>query len=356
MRKSTPQRSRHGGKQSLKSLEHAVRMGLRALPIVLTEMSDMLETRPPRMTKRAKREMQREIDQYIRNSVPLINDLERLEGDPLNTPDAYKKLEVLTRTWMDSAKINGGDKDSLDAYLREFQKLIRLPSDGRRIAHVRRVYEGLQRLIESLTVDPEKEKAATELIHEFGRHHRRQYMRYFHGFEARQRSNRNVGFSRMTRRNITVLTDEYRDGAAALEKRLQLIVGLNFIINGSPKKYAALRKLGLRNLCDIVASSKNPQLYFLRDSVKPTVRNVLAHDGADSFFSRGRIDFVGRSETVSWTIAQFLRNTTRLVQTNLVLTYLEPLFTYATLEQSIARFRHIVMLAREAGNSGRSDG
>lgn len=89
MRKSTAQRSKHGGKQNLKSLEHAVRMGLRkALPIVVTEMSDMLEKRPPRMTKRAKREMQREIDQYIRKSVPLISDLERLKGDPLKTPEA----------------------------------------------------------------------------------------------------------------------------------------------------------------------------------------------------------------------------------------------------------------------------
>lgn len=357
MRKSTPQRSKHGGKQSLKSMEQAVRMGLRkALPIVLTEMSDMLEQRPPRMTKRAKREMQREIDQYIRKSVPLINDLERLEGDPLKTPEAYEKLELLIRTWMDSLKIKGGEKDSLDAYLKEFKKLVRLPADGRRIAHVRRVYEGIQQLIESLTVDPEKEKAATELIQAFGRHHRRQYMRYHHAFEARQRRNRNVGFSRMTRRNITVLTDAYRDGATALEKRLQLLVGLHLIATGSPKPYAEMRKFGLRNLCENIESPKNRPLHFLQNSVNPTVRNALAHDGADPLFSKQRIDFVGRSETVSWTIAQFLRNTTRLVQANLVLTYLEPLFTYATLEQSIARFRHLVMLAREPGNCGRSDG
>lgn len=140
---------------------------------------------------------------------------------------------------MDSLKIKGGEKDSLDAYLGEFKKLVRLPSDGRRIAHVRRVYEGLQRLTETLAIDPEKEKAANELIHEFGRHHRRQYMRYFHGFEARQRSNRDVGFRRMRRRNITVLTDEYRDGAAALEKRLQLIVGLHYIAKASSPKRKA---------------------------------------------------------------------------------------------------------------------
>ena len=70
-----------------KSVEQTVRVGLRkALPILVREMSDMLEKRPPRMTNRAKREMQCQIDQYIRKSVPLINELERLEGDPLKTP------------------------------------------------------------------------------------------------------------------------------------------------------------------------------------------------------------------------------------------------------------------------------
>lgn len=250
-----------------------------------------------------------------------------------------------------SLKIKGGEKDSLDAYLREFKKLVRLPSEGRRIAHVRRVYEGLQRLTETLAIDPEKEKAANELIHEFGRHHRRQYMRYFHGFEARQRSNRNVGFSRMTRRNITVLTDEYRDGAAALEKRLQLIVGLHLISIGSPKPYAELRKFGLRNLCDNIDSPKNRQLHFLQNSVNPTVRNALAHDGADPVFSKLRINFVGRSETIAWTISQFLKNTMRLIQTIRALTYLESLFTCATLEQSIARLRQKTQLLSQMKTS-----
>jgi hypothetical protein len=181
-------------------------------------------------------------------------------------------------------------------------------------------------------------------------------MRYFHGFETRQRSNRNVGFSRMTRRNITVLTEEYRDGAAALEKRMQLIVGLHHIAKGSPKPYAELRKFGLRNLCDNIESPKNPELHFLLNAVNPVVRNALAHDGADPLFSKLRVEFVGRSSTVSWTIAQFLRHTTRLVQTNISLTYLERLFDYARAEQSIARFRQLVRLARDAQTAAEAAG
>lgn len=349
MRKSTKRTPTSGRKADPKSMDQTIRVGLqKAVPILVAEFSDMFERRPPRLTKRDKRAMENGMDEYIQRSVPLINDLQALHGNPLRIPEAYEKTELLIRMWLDSANIRVHGKDSFDAYLREFKKFVRLPSDARRITRVRRVYNGLLRLTKTVVIDPEKERVANELIHEFGRRHRRQYMRYFHAFEVRQRNTRNVGFSRMTRRNITILIDAYRDGAAALEKRLQLIVGLDLIARGSPKPYADLRKFGLRNLCENVQSPKNRQLHFLQRSVNPTVRNALAHDGADPLFSKQRIDFVGRSETVSWTMAQFLRSTTRLVQTNIALIYLEPLFTCAALNQSIARLRNLVRLAREA--------
>jgi hypothetical protein len=330
-------------------MEQTLKVGLRrAVPMLITEMSDMSERRPPQLTKRDKRAMENGIDEFIQRSVPLINDLETLHGDLRRIPEAYEKIELLARIWMDSAKIRIQGKDALDAYLRAFKKSVRPPSEARRITQFRRVYQGLQHLTAALASDPRQEKAANELIQQFGWRHRRQYMRYFHAFETRQRSNRNVGFSRMTRRNITVLTEEYRDGSAALEKRLQLIVGLHDIAKGSPKPYAELRKFGLRNLCENVASTKNPQLHFLVNAVNPVVRNALAHDGAEALFSKQRVEFVGRSESVSWTIGQFHRNTTRLIHTNAALTYLEPLFTCATFNQLIARFRHQVRLAHAA--------
>lgn len=339
-------------------MEQALRIGLgKALPLIVTEMSDMFEKRPPRLTKRDKRAMENGMDQYLRRTVPLLKDLETLGGDPLRIPEAYEKAEMLIRMWMESVKIKVTGKDSFDTYLRAFKKYVSLPLEARRVSHLKRVHAGLRLLTDALAIDPEKQKAANELIQEFGRHHRRQYTRYFHGFESRQRTNRNVAFSRMTRRNITVLIEEYRDGAAALEKRMQLIVGLHHIAKGSPKPYAELRKFGLRNLCDNIESPRNPELHFLLNTVNPVVRNALAHDGADPLFSKLRVEFVGRSSTVSWTIAQFLRNTIRLVQTNMALTYLELLFGYATLEQSVARFRQLVQLVREAqGSRGAAGG
>jgi hypothetical protein len=73
------------------SMEQALRIGLRkAVPLFVTEMSDMFERRPPRLTKRDQRAMENDMDQYVRRSVPLLEDLEALDGDPLRLPEAYE--------------------------------------------------------------------------------------------------------------------------------------------------------------------------------------------------------------------------------------------------------------------------
>jgi len=140
-------------------MEETLRAGLRkAVPVMVGEISDIFESPPPRLSKRAQREMEMEMDRYIKRSVPLIEDLEALEGDPLRLPEAYEKIELLMRLPMDTTRIRLRGKDSFDAYLREFKKRIRLPSDVTRVRHIRRVYKGLQLLIASLAIDPEKEK------------------------------------------------------------------------------------------------------------------------------------------------------------------------------------------------------
>lgn len=161
-------------------MEQALRIGLRkAVPLLMTGMSDMFETRPPRLTKRDKRAMENRMDQYVQRTVPLIKDLETLDGDPLRIPEAYEKAEMLIRMWMENAKIKVTGKDLVDTYLRVFKKYVSLPLEVRRVTHFRRVYKGLRSLTDTLAIDPEKQKAANELIQEFGRHHRRQYMNIF---------------------------------------------------------------------------------------------------------------------------------------------------------------------------------
>jgi hypothetical protein len=106
-------RSKRTAPRPPESMEQALRIGLRkAVPLLVTEMSDMFEKRPPRLTKRDKRAMENRMDQYVRRTVPLIKDLEMLDGDPLRIPEAYEKAEMLIRMWMENAKIKVTGKDS----------------------------------------------------------------------------------------------------------------------------------------------------------------------------------------------------------------------------------------------------
>jgi hypothetical protein len=273
------------------SLEQAIKVGLQKdVPTLVAEMSDILEKRPPRLTKKNKRELETGIDRYVEECVPLLTDLERLEGDQTKLPEAYERFEALLRTTLKETKIKiNPDEDAFDSYLREFKILVRMPSPAKRISQLRRVREGIERLIEQLLTNAETENQAILLIEEFGRRHGRQYMRYLHGSEARQKVYRRLALSRMTSKNITILTEEYRDAAAAFEKRLRLLVGLNYIAMGTPKTYAELRRQNLSNLLQSVDSPGNLRLHFLRDVINRNVRNALAHDGPAASFSKGVI-------------------------------------------------------------------
>ena len=336
------------------SLEQTIKVGLqKALPSLVVEMSDILEKRPPRLSKKDKRELESCIDQYVDECVPLITDLEKLEADPTKLPEAYQRFEGWLRTSLKETdiKIKPGE-DAFDSYLREFKTLVRMPSAAKRISQLRRVREGIEQLIEQTLSNAKAENQATLLIEEFRRRHGRQYMRYLHGSEARHKSYRKLGLNRMTSKNITILTEEYRDGAAAFEKRLRLIVGLNHIAMGGSKTYSELRRQNYNSLLQTVGSPKNPSLHFLRDVIDRNVRNALVHDGASPSFSKGVIRFVdyspasGTETEVSWTMSRFLRNTARLVQTVFAATCLESLFAYGRLNKSIAGFRELVCLSK----------
>lgn len=332
------------------SLAQSIKVGLqKAFPTLIVEMSDILEKKPPRLTKEDKPELESGIDQYVEECVPLITDLEKLEGDPTKLPEVYKRLEGLLRTSLRETdiKIKPGE-DAIDSYLREFKNLVRMPSAAKRISQLRRVREGIEQLTEQLLRNGDSENQAILLIEEFGQRHGRQYMRYLHGSEARHKVYRKLALNRMTSKNITILTEEYRDAAAAFEKRLRLIVGLNYIAMGTPKTYAELRRQNLSNLLQSVDSPGNLRLHFLRDVINRNVRNALAHDGPSASFSKGVIRFVDYSPAkgveieIIWTMSQFYRNTSRLIQTITAATCLEPLFAYGRFNKSIAGFRHLV--------------
>lgn len=340
------------------SPEQTLKVGLqKALPTLVVEMSDILEKPPPQLTKKDKRELESGIHRYVDECVPLITELENLEGDPTKLPEAYQRFEGLLRTSLKETDINiKPGEDAFDSYLRKFKTLVRMPSAAKRISQLRRVREGIERLIEHLLSNAETEKQAILLVEEFGRKHGRQYMRYLHGSQARQKVYRKLALSRMTSKNITILTEEYRDAAAAFEKRLRLLVGLNYIAMGTPKTYAELRRQNIGNLLQSVDSPGNLRLHFLRDVINRNVRNALAHDGPAASFSKGVIRFVDYSPAkgveieIIWTMSQFYRNTSRLIQTIAAATCLEPLFAYGRFNKLIAGFRHLVKLSASLTN------
>jgi hypothetical protein len=335
------------------SLKETLKVELqKALPQVIALASDLLEKKPPRMTNKDKRVLSEELDKYLDNCVPLIEDLEALEGKPDQLSTAYDKCEALVRTWLTGmpVKIKSGE-DAFDSYLRVLGAAVRMPSAAKRVSQLRRVRNGVEHLVGQLLSKPETELEAGQLIDEFERKHGRQHIRYLHGLEVRQRSYRNLSFKLMTSKNISALIEEYRDSAAAFEKRLRLLVGLNHIAEDTPKTYAELRQQSLFVLLQTVDSPNNPSLHFLRDAVDRRVRNALAHDGASPAFSKGVITFIdyspkkGETELV-WTMSQFIRSTSRLVQTVCAANCLEQLFSYARLSNSIARFRYAVELSK----------
>ncbi len=83
-------------KRPPESMEQALRIGLRkAVPLLVTAMSDMFEKRPRRLTKRDKRAIENVMDQYVRRTVPLIKNLETLDGDPLRFPENENYLNFV---------------------------------------------------------------------------------------------------------------------------------------------------------------------------------------------------------------------------------------------------------------------
>ena len=186
-----------------------------------------------------------------------------------------------------------------------------------------------------------------KLIEEFGRKHLKEYMRFANTIDARITSYRNLDFRHMTPRNITRLTDLYRDAAAGFESRLRLLVGLNYIACGKKKTYGELRRLGYNQLLQVVESPRNSLLHFLQDAIDRHVRNAMMHGGVSSSVSKNRITFVDYSPSkqketeILWTMSEFVRRTKNLLVTILAVGYLEHEFNYLRLYCTFAALKDL---------------
>jgi hypothetical protein len=238
----------------------------KALPQIITTMSDLLERPVPRKTKRNRRELANETSQVLEISMPHLKTLENTSGHPQQIGQGYRILEGLMRMQLRQAKIRlMPNEDAFDCFLRKSAAMLRSHRLKRR-KQFRTVREGIKELLRAAVFVPQGMKEVEELIEAFSHKHLKEYMRFANTLDTRLNSRRNVNLIRMTPGNIAWLTDLYRDTAAAFEKRLRLLVGLNFIACGDMNPYDELRRRGLRRATSSRQLSSESVASFLNRS------------------------------------------------------------------------------------------
>ncbi|HXI26739.1 MAG TPA: hypothetical protein VNG71_23000 [Pyrinomonadaceae bacterium] len=321
----------------------------RAWPKVVLEIADLLEQPAPRLTKRARKQLCKEFSSGVDAVAPHVVKLEEINGDPTRLREGFENLENILRESLRRTNFKMRPKeDAFDWLVRESEQLLEGPYPLRRFKQFRLVREGVQRLVRSAMTVPGGLKASEELIKEFARKHLNQHIRFANTVDARLKSYQNIDFRKSTARNITRITDLYRDTAMAFEGRLRLLVGLNFIAIGKPKTYSELRRLGYNELLQVVESPKNPLLHFLTGTVNRHVRNALSHNGVSSRLSKRLIIFVDYETEIAWTINHFMREAKKLLLTILGAEYVENEFIYVLNYCTVQAINEIVRTPGES--------
>jgi hypothetical protein len=322
----------------------------KAAPQIIAQMSDLFEVRPPRITKKIRREMAEHMATGMEITLPHLKALEEIGGgtEQVDVVEGYRLMEGMIRQGLRHTKARLKPReDAFDYILRNGAKVVRAPYSVRRLKQYRLVRGGMERLIASMLSLPGGENAANQLTDEYIQKHLQQDMRYANALEARWKCYGNLNLTRMTKNNITRLADEYRDAAAAFEKRLRLLVGLNCIARGKAQSYEDLRGRDYNALLQAVDSPNNPLLHFLKGTVNRHVRNALMHGGVSSSHSEGVVKFSDYSartkqeHEVVWTMCQFYRETRKLVLTIITVANLEMLFKYFCLYRAVAILRYL---------------
>ena len=310
-----------------------------AMPQVLEEFSELVEKRPPRLTRREQQEPLEDISGWIDASMPDLMALEALKGDSTRAKEAYLIFDRWLRNFLQQMQCNvKPEDDALDSLLRhQFKMTLKVPATVKRLKQFQIVRQGLEKLIIAILNIPGGESAAQQLIEASWQKHGKEYMRFANSVKPRFAHYQQAAPKRITSGVITRLEDEYQKTSAAFEKRLRLLVGLNAIVRGKPETWEELRRLGYNELLVAVEKADNPHLHFLKDVIDRNVRNVLMHGGPSFSPSKKTVRFVDyspgrKAETeVVWTVSKFYRKTKSLTITMGAVAQLESLFAYLSL-------------------------
>lgn len=328
--------SDNGDKQTLDSFDKASLIGDLdgAFPQIIEELSDLAERRTPRVTKKDRQEALEEMSSGLDASMPYLKALEGLKKDGSQAKEASRIIEELLRKLFRLKGIRlRSQEHPLHYLLRKQFEVLKVPAAVRRLKQYRIVRQGLENLMVAVINSPRGENAARQLIEDYHQKHGKEYMRYLNSLKTRSAQYQNVKPRRVTHAVITRLTNEYRDTSAAFEKRLRLLVGLYFIVQGKPETWENLRRRGYNELLQVVGSPNNPSLHFLKDVIDRNVRNVVMHGEPSYSPTKGIVKFVDYSPSkgdkeITWTISKFISKTKNLTLTMLTVMQLEMLFIY----------------------------
>src|SRR5713101_5857872 len=92
----------------------------KALPKIITEMSDLLEKPVPRVSKRQKKEISERLSSGIDVSIPHLKTLEEMTGDFNRISEGYQILEKVVKTQLQQADIKlRPNEDAFDYVVRK---------------------------------------------------------------------------------------------------------------------------------------------------------------------------------------------------------------------------------------------
>src|SRR5436309_1623524 len=125
----------------------------KAAPQIIAQMCDLLELRPPRVTKKLRREMAEHMASGMEVTIPHLKALEEIGGgtEPMDVGEGYRLMEGMFRQGLRRAKVRlKPGEDAFDYILRSGGRALRARYSVRRLKQYRLIRGGAERLIASV--------------------------------------------------------------------------------------------------------------------------------------------------------------------------------------------------------------
>jgi len=294
-----------------------------ALPVMFTEAVSLLGRRPPRITARHRRGIDRKTREMLESLRVHLLGLMALDPNSDHERVQYALRESLLREQfrMAGRRVPPG-RDAHAHLLREMERLAR---PGSRTIGRDKAYSSVRKAIESLG----EELAArlpigglTAFRDEWGRSvDAQRYFAFMQNLQALASDALSRPPRRPTPRAVRLLTCEFRDSGAFFEQRLRFIVAASRLGTPEAKPWPEWEREGLYSLLAI--ADKTPVLLPVSAVAERNVRNALAHGHPLVSGKDWSVSFHDRERTIPWTLSEFFQRTRALTMAAVALSQAE---------------------------------